>query len=114
MNRKKLTELCLISEDTIADNPFKDDYDITIVRHKSNKKWFGVIFLLEDKLFINLKCHPDLAAVLKDEYPAISAAWHMNKKHWIKVDVNNIDKKTLLNLIKISYDLTAPKRKKII
>ncbi len=36
----------------------------------------------------------------------------MNKKHWIKVDVNNIDKKTLLNLIQISYDLTAPKRKK--
>ncbi len=111
MNKKTLIKLSLISEDTQADCPFKDDDDTVVIRHTDNKKWFVLIFKLEGKLYVNLKCNPDLAAVLKDEYPAITSAWHMNKKHWIKVDVDNIDKKALSKLIKISYDLTAPKRK---
>lgn len=110
MNKEKLIKLCLISENTQADCPFKDD-DTTVIRHTDNNKWFVLIFKLDDKLYVNLKCNPDLAAVLKDEYPAITSAWHMNKKHWIKVDVNNIDKKALSKLIKISYDLTAPKKR---
>lgn len=111
MNKETLIKLSLISENTQADCPFKDDNDTVVIRHTENNKWFVLIFKLDGNLYVNLKCNPDLAAVLKDEYPAITSAWHMNKKHWIKVDVDNIDKKALSKLIKISYDLTAPKRK---
>ncbi len=111
MNKENLIKLSLISKDTQADCPFKEDYDCTVIRHTDNNKWYGLIFEMDGKLYVNLKCNPDLAAVLKDEYPAITSAWHMNKKHWIKVDVNNIDKEALLKLIQISYDLTASKKR---
>ncbi len=112
MKKESLIELCLISKDTIADCPFKNDDETTVIRHSNNKKWYALIFKLERKLFINLKCNPDLAAVLKYENPSITSGWHMNKKHWIKVDVNNIEKETLLELIRISYNLTASKKNK--
>ena len=111
MKKESLIELCLISKDTIADCLFKNDDETTVIRHSNNKKWYALIFKLERKLFINLKCNPDLAAVLKYENPSITSGWHMNKKHWIKVDVNNIEKETLLELIRISYNLTASKKK---
>ncbi len=114
MNQKQLIKKCLISDDAIATNPFTDKRysEITIIRHKSNEKWFACIFTLENKLYVNLKCEPELAAILRDNEPAITPAWHMNKKHWIKVDVNAIAPDILEKLITISYNLTAPKRKR--
>ena len=57
MNKKQLIKRCLIDEDAIETYPFADDkYENTpILRHKSNNKWFGVVFEQEGKLFINLK-----------------------------------------------------------
>lgn len=31
---------------------------------------------------INLKCDPERAVALREEHPAITPGWHMNKKHW--------------------------------
>ena len=88
---------------------FKDkNYDNTpILRHKSNNKWFGVIFEQNKTLYINLKAKPMDVSILKDQYPEIILpAWHMNKEHWYKVDVNAINNPLLGRLIKISFDLT--------
>ncbi len=109
MNKRKLIETCLISEDAIETYPFKDKAyeDYAVIRHKSNGKWFALIFFLEKTLFVNLKCRPVDASVLREMYSFITPAWHMNKKHWIKIDVNKAPKDLLVNLIKISFDLTA-------
>ena len=114
MNEQELIELCLVGEDAILTYPFKDDkYDeIPILRHKSNNKWFGVIFYLENVLYINLKAKPETISILKEQYPdIITSAWHMNKTHWCKVDVNKIEVNTLKAIIQLSFDITAPKRK---
>ena len=37
----------------------------------------------------------------------------MNKIHWFKVDVNNIESDVLDALIKQSFDITATKKQKI-
>ena len=35
--------------------------------------------------FINLKCDPSRALMLRDEYPSIMPGWHQNKTHWNSV-----------------------------
>ena len=115
MNRNELIKNCLIDEDAIVTYPFKDNrYKGTpILRHKSNNKWFGVVFEQNNILYINLKAKPEDISILKDQYPEqILPAWHMNKRHWYKVDVNFINIKLLNRLIKISFDITATKKKK--
>lgn len=113
MNERNLVKRCLIDKDAIETHPFKkDEYSGTIVmRHKSNNKWFALIFELDGKLCINLKAQPQLLALLREQYDGIMPAWHMNKKHWCKIDVNNTPVEVLDELIKISFDITASKRK---
>ena len=114
MNKSELIKQCLIG-DGIETYPFKDDRygDIPVLRHKSNNKWYGLIFTLDNILYINLKAEPESICILKDQFPdIITSAWHMNKSHWCKIDVNKIESDVLNAIIKRSYDITAPKRKK--
>ena len=115
MKINQLIKKCLIDDDAIVTYPFKDTKgdNNPILRHKSNNKWFGVIFEQNDTLYINLKAKPIDISVLRDQYPdVILPAWHMNKQHWYKVDVNKIDKKLFDRLIKNSFDITKPKARK--
>ena len=112
MNKNELISRCLIG-DGIKTNPFKEKQyeDIIVLRHESNKKWYGLIFTLDKVLYINLKAKPEIISILKDQYPdIITSAWHMNKLHWCKIDVKKINSDELDKIIKISYDITAPKR----
>lgn len=113
MDKSELIKRCLKFQDAVETYPFKDKtYDeYAVLRHKSNGKWFGLVFYLNDRLCINLKCNPVDSAILRDEYKFITPAWHMNKTHWVMVDVNNSPKDLLDALIKESFELTANKRK---
>lgn len=113
MNKKQLIQSCLISDDAIETYPFgKEEYkDICVVRHKSNDKWFALIFYLDKKLYINVKTEPEIGAILRMQYPSITCGWHMNKKHWIKADPEDTPIEVLEEIIKNSFELTAPKQK---
>ena len=56
---------------------------------------------------INLKCDPEWAIELREEYEGINAGYHMNKKLWNKVRLNsaNISDELAIKLINYSYDL---------
>lgn len=115
MDEKELIQRCLHDEDAIVTYPFKDALysKLPVLRHKSNNKWFGLIFYMNKILYINLKAEPETISILKERYPkSIDAAWHMNKSHWCKVDVNKIEHDILDALIKRSFGITAPKNKK--
>ena len=57
--------------------PFDED----IVVYKICGRWFAtIIFSRPDTIAV--KCNPDRAILLRDEYSAITPAWHWNKKHW--------------------------------
>ncbi|OSQ25725.1 hypothetical protein CCON61_03370 [Campylobacter concisus] len=90
--------------------------NFSVFRHKKNKKWFALIMQLSasklglksDEIIevLNLKCSPDLAMVLVDE-EQIFKAYHMNKKHWISVNLNSkISQKTVFDLIDESFTLS--------
>ena len=63
-------------------------------------------------LQFNVKCDPDLALELREQYAAIIPGWHMNKKHWNTVIIDgSISNKRLQELIDHSYQLVAKVKK---
>jgi len=69
----------------------------------------GKIFALMDvDLFVsvNLKCDPERAIELREQYPGITPGYHMNKQHWNTVRTDgSVPHKLLLELAEHSYDL---------
>lgn len=70
----------------------------------------GKIFALTDTekypFTVNLKCDPEKAIELRENYESISPGWHMNKKHWNTITPDNsIPIKLLKELIEHSYEL---------
>lgn len=113
MDTKELIKRCLIDEDSAETYPFAQPQyrNLPIIRHKSNEKWYALVFEQDGELCLNLKCPPDMIPVLKEQYDAVQPAWHMNKKHWCKILVNKLPVEVLDELIKISFNQTAPKRR---
>ena len=104
-----------------ADKPFENDFESTVLRHGEAGKWFGLLMRIpacrigcggEERIWVvNLKCDPDEGFALREAFPAIRPAYHMNKLHWITVPLNADLPETLLrDLTERSFDLTAPRR----
>jgi predicted DNA-binding protein (MmcQ/YjbR family) len=58
---------------------------------------------------INLKCDPEKALELREEFEGINPGWHMNKRLWNTVTINNADVSDdfVKELINHSYDLVV-------
>ncbi|MCB1210763.1 MAG: MmcQ/YjbR family DNA-binding protein [Verrucomicrobiales bacterium] len=56
---------------------------------------------------INLKCDPERALELRDEYPGIRPGWHMNKRHWNTVHLDEVPTALVKELVRHSYDLVV-------
>lgn len=75
-------------------------------------KVLGKIFALitedSDPLRMNLKCDPDDALSLRSAYEAITPGYHMNKRHWITLTLDDSLEQALVDeLIDHSYDLVV-------
>lgn len=95
--------------------PFGPDVAVLKVKHKmfatlalgngddeNNKIWW-----------VNLKCDPQEAVMLRDIFPAIIPGYHMNKLHWntVKLD-KSIPDGELRRMIDNSYNLVVSKMNK--
>ncbi|MFM2291072.1 MAG: hypothetical protein RIS29_885 [Bacteroidota bacterium] len=104
MNIEELRDHCLSLKGATEDFPF-DEFTLVL---KVQGKMFGLIPLDNPETQITLKCDPERAIELRDEYEAITAAWHFNKKHWNTVRIDpSISKALLTELIQHSYDLVV-------
>ena len=81
---------------------------------KINEKIFLLVSLESDPLQFNVKCDPEKAVELREEYPiSVLPGYHMNKKHWNTVIVDGtLSKNELFEMIDESYRL-AGKIKKV-
>jgi predicted DNA-binding protein (MmcQ/YjbR family) len=81
--------------------PFGPD---TLV-YKVMGKAFALTGLDAEEFQVNLKCDPERAIELREEYPGqIIPGWHMNKRHWNTVYFESgLTKELLLDLINHSY-----------
>lgn len=105
MNLEKFHEYCLSKHGVTEHFPFDND---TLV-FKVGGKIFALSSLIkweEGQPAVNLKCNPEFAEELRAQYDAITAGFHMNKKHWNTVVINKeVNDKLLEELIEHSYDL---------
>jgi len=66
---------------------------------------FALISLDSVPPWVNLKCNPDWATALREQYPAIRPGYHMNKRHWNTVVLDGSIPHTLLReMIRHSYE----------
>ena len=109
MNIEQLREYCLSKPDTEETLPFGPD---TLV-FKVNTKVFLLTGLDSHPLQFNVKCDPDKAVELREEYPhCILPGYHMNKKHWNTIIVDgSVSNKQLQGFIDDSYNLVKGKKK---
>ncbi len=58
-------------------------------------------------LRVNLKCDPVYALELRNLYQGITPGYHMNKKHWntVVLEESDVDEETIRELIDHSYEL---------
>jgi len=73
-----------------------------------------ILLNLDGEPTINVKCDPELAIEYRELYPSVTAGYHMNKKHWntVKID-NSLSDTLILSFIDQSYKLvvgTLPKK----
>jgi predicted DNA-binding protein (MmcQ/YjbR family) len=109
MNIETLREYCLSKSGAEETLPFGPD---TLV-FKVAGKVFLLVGLDEEQLRFNVKCDPDKAIELREEYPCVMPGWHMNKKHWNTIVIDgSVSSKQLKEWIDWSYELVTMKKKK--
>lgn len=66
----------------------------------------GKIFAILDATSVSLKCDPGLAVALREEYPAVTAGYHLNKRHWNTVRLDgSVPDEVVSEWIEDSYEL---------
>ena len=109
MNIESLREYCLSKPGVEETLPFGPE---TLV-YKVGGKIFLLTGLDSEEFSFNVKCDPDKAIELREEFPCVQPGWHMNKKHWNTIIVDgSVSSKQLKEWIDHSYDLVAGKKKK--
>ena len=109
MNIETLREYCLSKKNVEEDQPFGPD----VLVYKVGGKIFLLVSLDEDPLQFNVKCDPDLALELREEFSCVIPGYHMNKKHWNTIIVDGtVPSKKLKEWIDHSYNLVTTNRKK--
>ena len=104
MNVEDLREYCLSLKGTTECFPFDDE---TLVL-KVQGKMYALIPLSTPETSISLKCDPELAISLREEYEAVVPAYHFNKKHWNTVYIDNrLTRKLICEWINHSYNLVV-------
>jgi predicted DNA-binding protein (MmcQ/YjbR family) len=100
-----LRRYCLKKEGNISEEfPF-DEY---VLVFKVNGKIFILISTDAHPVTINLKCEPERAIELREQYPSVEPGYHMNKKHWNTVTLDgSIPPKEIFAMIDHSYDLVS-------
>lgn len=109
MNIEEYRNFCLSLPATSESFPF----DEKVLVFKVENKMFALTNV-DQYTSINLKCEPERAIELREQYPSVRPGFHMSKKHWNTIDLDgSISNKLLEEWILHSYDRvvqTLPKK----
>ena len=106
MNFKQLDRYLLSKQAVTFDYPFDEKVRV----YRIAEKMFALTS--EDTpITVNLKCDPIYSLELRSIYEGVIAGYHMNKKHWNTVNVqdSDVDDETVKELIDHSYELVYSK-----
>lgn len=106
-----------------GDYPWTGEPDYEVFRHANNRKWFALLMKLPDyrlgisapegkEIYVlNVKSSPALIASLPGE-KGLYPAYHMSKKSWLSIAIEEAEEEKLKWLLEMSYDLTSVKPKR--
>jgi predicted DNA-binding protein (MmcQ/YjbR family) len=121
LNEQEVEQYLLAKPVSSLYYPFGDDIKVFKVKNKmfatishgSNAKSAKVAEYAKGHFWMNLKCEPSEAEMLRDIFPAIIAGYHMNKKNWNSVILDgSIPQGELERMIDNSYKLVVSKMTK--
>lgn len=98
---EELRAYCLSKHFVSESFPFDD----TTLVFKVHHKMFALISLEQEPLRMNLKCDPQKAILLREEYVQVIPGYHSNKKHWNSIIIENLPLSILKEWIDHSYQL---------
>lgn len=79
--RDHLLSLPAATEDT----PFGPE----VLVYRLHGKMFALLRWEANPMVLNLKCDPELALLLREIHPEVTPGWHMNKRHWNSVTLQD-------------------------
>lgn len=106
MNIEEFRDYCLSKKGVNEGLPF-DEHTLVF---KVMGKMFAITGLERLPPQVNLKCDPDYAIALREEYDgAIIPGYHMSKVHWNTVILDQVPPELVIKLIEHSYTLVVSK-----
>ena len=104
MTAEDLREFCLSLKAVTESFPFNDDALVFKVKGK-----MFALTSLEDRT-LTLKCDPEKAIALREQYTSVVPGYHMNKKYWNMVHLDgSVPAKLIKEWIVDSYRLVVEK-----
>ena len=116
MNSRDLFLYSLTKKGALEDYPFGPD----VIVMKVAGKIFALMTRSAGQDSISLKCDPNYAEILRQQYKSITPGYHLNKRHWNTVQLDgSIPDKEVKEFVDHSYDLvvkslTREKRDKLV
>ena len=106
MNIEEFREYCISKNAVEECFPFDRD---TLV-FKVGGKMFALAALEKSPVSVNLKCDPDYAIELREQYASIIPGYHMSKSNWNTIILESeVSDALLKSLIDLSYKLVFDK-----
>lgn len=105
MNIEQYREYCIRKKGVTEHFPFDDN----VLVFKVMNKMFALSGLdswEKGEPRVNLKCDPERAIELRETYESVNSGYHMNKRLWNTVTLNqDVSDSLVFELIDHSYDL---------
>jgi len=104
VNSKKLYLYSLTKNGALEDYPFGPD----VIVIKVAGKMFALMAHRSGQDCLSLKCDPNYAEILRQQYESITPGYHLNKRHWNTLQLNgSIPEKEIREFIDHSYELVV-------
>jgi predicted DNA-binding protein (MmcQ/YjbR family) len=95
---------CSAKPGAVEDYPFGDNVAV----FKVGGKMFALVSPGPPPGSVSLKSDPEFAVELRAQYPAITAGYHLNKRHWNTITLDgSVPEEELVELIGHSYELVV-------
>lgn len=102
MNIETLRDYCIAKPGATESFPF----DLVTVVFKVGNKIFALLDTESRPTTLNLKCDPERAVELRDQFTAVRPGFHMNKTHWNTITIDGTLRwQDVQEWIDHSYDL---------
>ncbi|MGO8877647.1 MAG: MmcQ/YjbR family DNA-binding protein [Acidimicrobiales bacterium] len=100
--RAAVLEQCGSLADAELCYPFGDGVAV----YKVGGKMFAIVSIGDGPGAATLKCDPEEATALRASHEAVSAGYHMDKRHWITIDLGvDMPAGLVADLVGNSYEL---------